>query len=136
MKVLLFGDIVGKIGRRGVAALMPHLKRKYAPDLVIANAENLAHGKGVTSATLEEVKQAGVQFFTSGNHIWDKPEVNTLFADPNIPLLRPANYPKGLPGRGYALVPVADTHENTEPIKTRQNNIEQHQLWFPLGDFS
>lgn len=107
MKVLMFGDIVGRIGRRAVTAVLPELKKKYKPDLTMANVENLAHGVGVTPSTLEEVRQAGIDFFTSGNHIWDKPEVITMVADENLPLLRPANYPPNVPGRGAALVAIA-----------------------------
>ena len=107
IRVLMFGDVVGRIGRRGVVAVLPSLKKKYQPDLIMANAENLAHGKGVTRQTLDELREAGVGFFTSGNHIWAKPEVFELFQDSTIPLLRPANYPPGVPGRGAALVPIA-----------------------------
>src|SRR3989338_9401967 len=107
IKILMFGDIIGRIGRQAVAAVAPELKKKYKPDLVLANAENLAHGVGVTPSTLEEVRQAGIDFFTSGNHIWDKPEVITMFGDKNLPLLRSANYPPGAPGRGAAMVPIS-----------------------------
>lgn len=111
MKVLMFGDIVGRIGRRAVAAALPELKKKYKPDLTMANVENLAHGVGVTPTTLEEVRRVGIDFFTSGNHIWDKPEVTAMFADENLPLLRPANYPPGVPGRGAALAPISGNRQ-------------------------
>jgi len=111
IKVLMFGDIVGRIGRRAVVVVLPELKKKYKPDLTIANVENLAHGVGVTPSTLEEVRQAGIDFFTSGNHIWDKPEVTAMFADENLPLLRPANYPSGVPGRGAALAPISGNRQ-------------------------
>ncbi len=105
MKVLIFGDVVGRIGRAALKEIIPSLKKKYQTDFVIANAENLAHGTGVTKATFEEIRQAGVDFCTSGNHIWDKVEVHELFAA-NAPLLRPANYPPGVPGKGAMLVKV------------------------------
>lgn len=107
IKVLMFGDVVGRVGRRAVALALPGLKKKYRPDLTLANAENLAHGVGVTPTTFEEIRQAGVDFCTSGNHVWDKPDVMAMFEDQTLPLLRPANYPPGNPGRGAALVPVA-----------------------------
>jgi hypothetical protein len=107
VKVLFFGDVVGRVGRRAVAAALPRLKQRHRPDLVVANAENLAHGVGVTPSTFEELRQAGVDFATSGNHIWDKPDVFPMLADDRVPLLRPLNYPDGTPGRGAALVPVA-----------------------------
>ena len=75
LKILFFGDIVGKPGRRAITKLLPQLKTELRPDLIMANAENLAHGTGVTSKTLSECQNAGIEFFTSGNHIWKKPEV-------------------------------------------------------------
>ena len=103
----MFGDIVGRIGRRAVAVVLPALKKKHKPDFIMANVENLAHGVGVTPTTFDEILEAGVDFCTSGNHIWDKPEVINMLADENIPLLRPANYPSGVPGRGVALVSLS-----------------------------
>jgi hypothetical protein len=104
--VLIFGDVVGKLGRRAVAAAMPEYKEQLKPDLVIANAENLAHGKGVTRATLEEMQDAGVQAFTSGDNVWKKDEVMEMLEDKSVPLLRPANYPPGTPGRKFLILSV------------------------------
>ncbi len=106
LTILFFGDIVGKPGRRAVAKLLPDIKKSVNPDLTIANAENLAHGVGVTRKTLEEMRTAGIDFFTSGNHIWSKPEVYNIFQDPAYPLIRPVNYGGATPGAGYRLVPV------------------------------
>ncbi|MFZ6035642.1 MAG: TIGR00282 family metallophosphoesterase [Patescibacteria group bacterium] len=101
LSILFFGDIVGKPGRRAVAGVLPDLKKEYQPDLVIANGENLAHGVGVTRKTLDEMRGAGIDFFTSGNHIWSKPEVYEIFKDPDYPLIRPANYGADVPGAGF-----------------------------------
>lgn len=109
MKVLFFGDIMGKIGRRAVADVLPRWKEKHAPDVVIANVENLAHGKGVTQLTLEEMQDVGIDCFTSGNHIWAKPEVFEIFERDEMPLVRPANYPEGAPGDGAKLIKVGDS---------------------------
>lgn len=100
IKVLFFGDIVGKPGRKAITKIVPQLKEEFQADLVIANAENLAHGLGVTEKTLNECSKAGIDLFTSGNHIWKKSEVYKLFEDPEIPLIRPANYSDDSPGRG------------------------------------
>jgi len=108
IKILFFGDVVGKIGRRAIAKVLPELKKKYKPDLTIANAENLAHGSGVTRKTLNQMIGAGIDFFTSGNHIWDKPVVNEIFAENKIPLIRPANYSKQNPGEGYKTLVVGE----------------------------
>jgi hypothetical protein len=110
VRILMFGDVIGRLGRRAVAAALPTLQQKYRPDLVLANVENLAHGKGVTETTLDDLVQAGVNAFTSGNHIWAKPEGHVLLERERPVLLRPANYPTGVPGRGVALVRVGDSH--------------------------
>ncbi len=106
MKILFLGDIVGRLGREGVKKALPELKKKYDPDLTVANAENLAHGLGATKNTLEEMKEAGIDIFTSGNHIWDKKDIYEVFKIKDFPLLRPANYPPGVEGKGYMAVEV------------------------------
>jgi len=92
MKILFFGDIVGKIGRRGVAKILPEWKELHQPDVVIANAENLAHGAGITKSTIEEMQTAGIDFFTSGNHVWDKHIGDELLNAFNPIIIRPANF--------------------------------------------
>jgi 2',3'-cyclic-nucleotide 2'-phosphodiesterase len=99
MNILFIGDIVGRPGRelvrRGLRALVEH----HAVDLVIANVENSAAGFGVTRDIGAEFLKWGVDVMTSGNHIWDKKEaLEYIVAEPR--LLRPANYPAGVPGRG------------------------------------
>ncbi|MFC2020537.1 TIGR00282 family metallophosphoesterase [Chloroflexota bacterium] len=100
MLVLMIGDIVGKPGRRTVQELLPDLRQQYGIDLVIANAENIAGGLGVTPATAGELLDAGVNVLTSGNHIWAQKEI-IPYLDGDMPILRPLNYPPGVPGRGY-----------------------------------
>jgi metallophosphoesterase (TIGR00282 family) len=106
LKILFFGDVAGKIGRRAVAKILPQLKKKYDPDLVLANAENLAHGIGVTLKTLNEMIEAGVDFFTSGDHVFDKKEAIEILEKKEPILLRPANFPPGAPGVGARLFEV------------------------------
>lgn len=106
MNILFIGDIVGKPGRTAVKRLLPDLRTELHPDIVIANVENIAHGSGVTKSTLEEVRAAGVDAFTSGNHIWSKPEVLEIMADSSIPLIRPANFPGDAPGTGTRMLQV------------------------------
>lgn len=96
----MFGDICGKIGRKAITKILPDLKKKFNPDIVIANVENLAHGKGTTVKTLDEMVEAGIDFFTSGDHAFDKSEVNAIFEEKNGLLVRPANFPEGVPGKG------------------------------------
>ena len=95
----MIGDIVGKPGRRVVSALVPGLRRELALDIVVANGENMAAGRGITPKTAKEVLAGGVDVITSGNHIWAQSEM-IPYLESDAPILRPANYPDGVPGRG------------------------------------
>ena len=106
MKILFFGDIVGKIGRRAVAEVIAQAREELKPDIVVANGENMAHGMGITKKTLAEVWAAGVDIVTSGNHISDKDECAEILAAPDARVIRPANYPPAVPGKGVIVVPV------------------------------
>ncbi|MCL2140814.1 MAG: TIGR00282 family metallophosphoesterase [Dehalococcoidia bacterium] len=100
MRILSIGDIIGKPGRNAVSVVLPAIKRDLGIDLVVANGENLAGGIGLTSATAEELLQCGVDVITSGNHIWAQKEIYP-FLDGRMPIIRPLNYPPGVPGNGY-----------------------------------
>jgi len=102
MLILAVGDTVGKPGRRAIQRLTPELRQQYGLTLVIANAENAAGGIGLTLATAEELLDAGVDVLTSGNHIWAEKEI-IPYLDSEMPILRPLNYPPGVPGRGYII---------------------------------
>jgi len=105
MKILFIGDIVAKPGRTAVKEVLPDLIKKEKIDLVITNIENLAHGKGATAKTVEEIREAGVDIMTSGNHIWFNNEFSSLLSeDPTI--LRPANYPADTPGFGFTYTKI------------------------------
>jgi metallophosphoesterase (TIGR00282 family) len=99
VKILFIGDIFGKPGREIAHKAIPALVAAHDLDLVIANVENSAAGFGVTGDIAETILRYGVDVMTTGNHVWDKKEV--LEYIPRQPrLLRPANYPAGVPGRG------------------------------------
>lgn len=100
MLILAIGDIIGHPGRQAVKELLPGLRKQYGLDLVVANAENTAGGLGVTPSTAQELLAAGVDVLTSGNHIWAQKEI-IPYLDGDMPILRPLNYPPGVPGRGY-----------------------------------
>ncbi len=104
MKILFIGDIVGRIGRETVGKILPKLKKEKKIDLVIANAENSAHGSGITERIIEELEQYGVDCFTMGDHALRRKKQKGLYALKNI--VRPANFPPGAPGSGYTLFPV------------------------------
>ena len=107
MKILFIGDIFGRPGRAIVKDRLPELRKRHAPDLVIANCENAAAGFGITPPLAEELFDLGIDVMTTGNHIWDKREIIEYFqmadGNPHSParrLLRPANFSQGLPGWG------------------------------------
>jgi metallophosphoesterase (TIGR00282 family) len=101
--ILAIGDIVGRPGRRAISQLLPGLRQQYNLDLVIANAENVAGGVGLTPDTARELLSDGVDVLTSGNHIWAQKEI-IPYLDGELPILRPLNYPPGVPGKGYIVV--------------------------------
>ncbi len=107
MKLLFIGDIVGRPGRDLVTRAVKVLVRAHAIDLVIANGENAAAGAGLTRENATDIFKAGVHVITGGNHIWDKREI-TAFIDGEPRIVRPANYPAGVPGRGRVVVTAHD----------------------------
>jgi metallophosphoesterase (TIGR00282 family) len=107
MNILFIGDIVGRPGRELIRVGLRALVDRYALDLVIANAENSAAGFGITKDIGDTLFEWGVDVMTSGNHIWDKKEALPYIAqEPR--LLRPANYPAGVPGRGSYVAQTGD----------------------------
>ncbi|MGI6333979.1 MAG: TIGR00282 family metallophosphoesterase [Saccharofermentanales bacterium] len=99
MRILFIGDVVGSGGRKILKAKLPELKNKWRTDVCIANAENAAAGRGITSAVAREIFSCGVDVITLGNHTWSKHEFLDQVDDwPH--LIRPANMPRAWPGRG------------------------------------
>jgi len=110
MNILFIGDIVGRPGRELLRKGLPSLSAHYEADLIIANAENAAAGFGITKDIGDAILDWGVHVMTSGNHVWDKREALDYIAiEPR--LLRPANYPSGVPGRGSCIVQTGDGRE-------------------------
>ena len=108
MRILFIGDIFGRPGRTIVKERLSGLVREQAIDLVIANGENSAAGFGITPSLAEDLFELNIDVITTGNHVWDKREIVDYFEsatdDPHSParrLLRPANYPAGMPGWGF-----------------------------------
>jgi len=102
MKTLAIGDIIGRPGRDAVKALLPDLRKTYGIDFVVANGENTAGGIGITPASADELFACGVDVITSGNHIWAQRDIYDYLNGPR-PIIRPLNYPSGVPGRGYVV---------------------------------
>jgi hypothetical protein len=102
VRILFLADVMGRPGRSALASLLPALIGYHRADFAIVNCENAAAGYGVTPATAEEILDAGAHCLTSGNHIWAQKEALPMLSqEPR--LLRPANYPPGVPGRGAAI---------------------------------
>jgi metallophosphoesterase (TIGR00282 family) len=106
LKILFVGDIVGRAGRRILSERLGRLIDLHYIDLVVANGENAAAGFGITAGIARELFDSGVDVLTSGNHIWDKREIFDIL-DREKRLLRPANYPGNLPGRGAGIFATA-----------------------------
>lgn len=103
MNILCIGDIVGRPGREALARELPGIKKEYAIDFVIVNGENAAGGSGILEKHAKEIFSLGVDAITLGDHVWDKREVYS-YLDETSNIVRPANFPQGAPGRGWALV--------------------------------
>lgn len=105
MRILFIGDIVAKLGRRAVGEVLPNLRKKEKLDFVIANAENVTHGRGARITHLKDLVKAGVDFFTAGPHIFYL-DPNEPFSDPSVRIIRPYNLPPSAPGVGFEVVKV------------------------------
>jgi 2',3'-cyclic-nucleotide 2'-phosphodiesterase len=103
VKLLFVGDVVGGIGRRTLASLLPGIRDEHEPDFVVVNGENAAGGVGITQKTARELLDMGADAITLGNHAFRHREVYELL-DSEARIVRPANYPKGSPGRGHTVV--------------------------------
>jgi metallophosphoesterase (TIGR00282 family) len=105
MKIIFIGDIVGSGGRGILKNMLPDLIKTEQADFVIANGENSAQGKGITPRTAKEIFEAGVNVITLGNHAFARSEVVDVLG--NAAVLRPANYPKMVQGKGYGIYEAA-----------------------------
>ncbi len=105
--ILFIGDIVGTPGMNAVATFLPALVRDHHVDCVIVNGENAMDGKSISESQLAQLKGLGVHAITSGNHIWEKWHIQKLMAAESM-LLRPANYPRENPGRGWTVVDLKE----------------------------
>lgn len=97
---------MARCGRRAVREVLPELEKKYQLDLVVANAENLTHGLGFSVNHVKDLHALGINLFTSGDHVWDKKESIPFLSDESFPVIRPANFPPGVPGFGWREIKV------------------------------
>jgi 2',3'-cyclic-nucleotide 2'-phosphodiesterase len=101
MKILYVGDVMGDAGLEVVEKVLPKFRREHKVDFVVAQAENLSDGKGVRVKDFKRLLAVGVDFCTGGNHTMFRDEIFGQLNDPNVPIVRPANYPADTPGLGY-----------------------------------
>ncbi len=106
MKILTIGDVVGEAALAHLRKNLPTLRRQYGADLVIANGENVCDIHGLSPTALQTLLDAGVDFVTSGNHIFDRRDTYALLEDSTV-LIRPCNYPAECPGEGSRVVTSA-----------------------------
>ena len=107
MRILMIGDVIGRPGRRALSAVVPELRRQEQLDFVVANGENSAGGRGLTVETAEEMLASGVDVITSGNHVFRQQKDIIPYLEMDVPVLRPLNYPQGVPGRGHVVIKTA-----------------------------
>ncbi len=105
MKILFIGDVFGDAGRLAIKKKLPELRARMGIDFVVANAENVANGKGLTPKIIDELREAGVHAFTAGNHLWDAKEIIPYIKNSKC-LIRPANYLATAPGSGSQVFDV------------------------------
>lgn len=110
MRLLFLGDVVGRSGRRAVAERLPGLIARYGFDFVIVNGENASHGRGLTEAHFELLRDAGADVVTLGDHAFDQREMMTAI-ERHGALVRPINLPPGAPGRGAVFVTGRNGHQ-------------------------
>lgn len=104
MTILYVGDIMGEMGVETVEKILPRLRTDKKIDLVIAQAENVSEGKGITLADFQRLRKAGVDFCSGGNWSLYRDDIIQAMNDPKQPIIRPANYPEGTPGLGYKYI--------------------------------
>ena len=107
MRILFIGDIVGKVGRNAIAEYLPKIKQSYRPTVRIVNAENAAHGTGLTEKLYKQLLRDGVDFMTMGNHTYGQREIYDFIDDANR-MVRPANFPSEAPGVGMRFIQIND----------------------------
>jgi hypothetical protein len=103
INILFLGDIIGQPGNRAVFFNLKNLIKKYNADFTVVNGENSAEGFGILPAAADQMFQSGADVITTGNHVWQKAEIYP-YLDEKEAILRPANFPAGVPGHGSCIV--------------------------------
>jgi len=106
IRVLAVGDVYGSLGRRAAKRLLPRLRAELGADLVVVNGENSAGGRGISLRTARELRDAGADVITTGNHVWAQPDIRQVLGDEDLRVVRPGNFPDPAPGTGAVTVMV------------------------------
>jgi metallophosphoesterase (TIGR00282 family) len=128
LRILVIGDVVGKAGCRALFSMAKTLKKELAADCLIVNGENAVDGSGLTPETVADFFNAGVDVITSGNHIWKNKTIYPLLDSENR-LLRPENYPKGVPGKGHCTISCRDQKIS---VLNLEGNLNRARLRCPF----
>lgn len=131
LRILILGDVIGRPGMRAVVSGLHALRRTHRADLVIVNGENADDGFGISPVIAEQLFKAGADVVTSGNHIWQHDDTAQVL-DGERPVLRPANYPRGCPGRG---VEVLDCRGTSVAVVNLQGRRRMPQIDCPFRKF-
>ena len=147
MKILFCGDVAGQAGRNAIKTYVPKLKEKYAIDAIVINAENAAHGLGLTPKIYQELCRVGIDAMTMGNHTFDKMDITEIWQKENI-LVRPLNYPQDIAGTGFYIFKKAGKRicvvqllgktfmnsklELADPFQTIQDFMNHHHMQYDL----
>jgi len=146
MNIICIGDVVGQPGRQAIKTLLPDLKKQYRADLVIVNAENAAAGAGLTARLADELFKDGCDVLTLGDHVWDQKDLEEYF-DQHEYVIRPANFPNGVPGKGWCVKQTASgvkvgvvnllgrvfmRYQMECPFRTLKQIIEQIRKYTPI----
>ncbi|MBN2351873.1 MAG: TIGR00282 family metallophosphoesterase [Spirochaetales bacterium] len=129
LRALVIGDIVGQAGCRALFSMAKSLKREFAADMVVVNGENAVDGSGLTPEVIKEFFEAGADVVTSGNHIWKNKAIYPVLDTENR-LLRPENYPKGVPGKGHCTITVRDCNVS---ILNLEGGLNRSRLRCPFA---
>lgn len=125
LRLLMIGDVVGRPGRKALKDNLPGLIQELGLDFVIANGENAAGGNGITRELVRELCKSGVDVITMGNHVWSNKEIYS-FIHKETCLIRPANYPAGVPGKGYGI------YETRRNVRVAVINLSGRVFMQPL----
>ncbi len=131
-RILCIGDIVGKPGRRVVKHMVPLLRKEQNVSFVIANSDNVTSGTGINQENALELLQAGVDIFTSGNHIWRHADIINELSKPNPIILRPANFPHNNPGRGWRVMEIPGTDISIAIINLQTRLMMRQSVFCPF----